>query len=46
MPFGYGLGSAQGSMLGGGAHWRNLANAIESFMFGGDAALLSNYFAR
>jgi len=27
-----------------GAHWRNLANAIEPFMCGGDAAFLPNYF--
>jgi len=25
-------------VLYGGAHWRNLANAIEPFMCGGDAA--------
>jgi len=27
-----------------GAHWRNLANTIESSMCGGYAAFLSNYF--
>ena len=27
-----------------GAHWRHLANMTEPSMFGGDAALMSNYF--
>jgi len=27
-----------------GAHWRNLANTIEPFVRGGEAAFLSNYF--
>jgi len=27
-----------------GAHWRNLANAIEPSMCGGDTAFLSKYF--
>ena len=27
----------------GGAHWCNVANTIESFMCGGDAAFLSSY---
>jgi len=31
-------------VLDGGAHWRNLANAIEPSMCGGDAAFLSDYF--
>ena len=26
------------------AHWRNLANTIESSVCGGDTAFLSNYF--
>jgi len=45
MPFGCGLGWAQGSMCYVGAHWRNLANRIEPSICGwgewsgGDAAL-------
>jgi len=31
-------------VLDGGAHWHNLANMIERFMCGVDAAFLSNYF--
>jgi len=27
-----------------GTHWRNLANTIEPFVCGGDAALQSNHF--
>ena len=27
-----------------GAHWRNLANTIESFLCGGDAPYVKNYF--
>ena len=30
-------------VLHGGAHWRNLANTIESSMCGGYATFLSNY---
>jgi len=30
-------------VLDGGAHWRNVANTIEPFLCGGDAAFLSNY---
>ena len=26
------------------AHWRNLANSTEPFMWRGDAAFMSNYF--
>jgi len=36
---GLGLGLAQGNVLGGGAHWRNLLNTISPSMCGGDAAL-------
>ena len=31
-------------VLGGGAHWRHLANTFELSMCSGDAAFLSNYF--
>jgi len=31
-------------VLGGGAHWRNLANTTELFMCASDATFLSNYF--
>ena len=37
-------GGYKEALLGGGAHWRNLANTTESSMCGGDAAFLSNYF--
>jgi len=29
-------------VLDGGAHWRNLTNTIEPFVWGGDAAFASN----
>jgi len=44
MPFG--MWTRMGSrkhVLDDGAHWRNLANTIESSMSGGDAPFLSNY---
>jgi len=39
-----GLGWAKRSMCYMGAHWRNLANTIESFLCGGDAPYVKNYF--
>ena len=37
-------GWSQEALLDGSADWRHLTNRIETFMCGGDAAFLSNYF--
>jgi len=42
-----GVWTQVGSCVRWGAHWRNMANMIEPYMCGGDAAFfnfLSNYF--
>ena len=43
---GCGLGWSKGSRLciKWGAHWRHLTNTTKQFMYGSDAAFLSNYF--
>jgi len=45
MPFGLRTWvSPKKHVLDGGAHWRHLANTIEQYMCGSNAAFLSNYF--
>jgi len=41
---GYGSGGSNEAFIRLGAYWRHLANTIDRFVCGGDAAFLLNYF--